>query len=293
MSIKDHAMLVSLTVGKAQMTKTDGKGTAAAEEATNARNAGHYRKDLYPKHLVKPITNAESTARAYIESVCYQWGRGEYLLPTIKFMEFTNRMNEFKTMFEQAVTLFLQNWVYVLDEAKVVQGDLFNEADYPDLSDLRRRFYFDVSYKPVTDTNDFRVSLQAEELEILRESVEKQMQSQYEDVLRQPLERLREAMGRLHDTMGKDDREVLNPRTGKYEVKPPIFRDTVVDNIIHEINLLRDFADVLPADVVALADEVEASVPDAETLRVSSSMREIAKDNSAVLLDTINKMLGV
>jgi hypothetical protein len=119
------------------------------------------------------------------------------------------------------------------------------------------------------------------------------MQSQYEDVLRQPLERLREAMGRLHDTMGKDDREVLNPRTGKYEVKPPIFRDTVVDNIIHEINLLRDFADVLPADVVALADEVEASVPDAETLRVSSSMREIAKDNSAVLLDTINKMLGV
>ena len=31
MSIKDHAMLVSLTVGKAQMTKTDGKATTAAE----------------------------------------------------------------------------------------------------------------------------------------------------------------------------------------------------------------------------------------------------------------------
>lgn len=291
MSIKDHAMLVSLTVGKAQMTKTDSKATDAAERATNAHNAGQYRKDLYPKHLVQPIRAAESAARAYMESICYQWGRGEYLLPTIRFMDFTNRMNEFKVMFEQAVTLFLQNWVNVLEEAERVQGDLFNEGDYPDLTDLRRRFYFDVSYKPVTDNSDFRVSLQSEELDVLRATVEKQTKAQYDDVLKQPLERLREAVARLNETMGRDEREVLNPRTGKYEIKPPIFRDTVVDNLIHEINVLRDFAAVLPADTLELAETIAEVVPDAESLRASASMRETTKGNSAALLAAIDLML--
>ena len=79
MSIKDHALLVSLTVSKPQMTAKDGKATRDAEDANNASGAGHYRKDLYPKSLVAPIIAMEAAARAYIASQTYMWSRGEYL----------------------------------------------------------------------------------------------------------------------------------------------------------------------------------------------------------------------
>ncbi len=48
MSIKNHALLVSLSVSKPQMTKKDDKATRDAESANNAHGAGQFRKDLYP-----------------------------------------------------------------------------------------------------------------------------------------------------------------------------------------------------------------------------------------------------
>jgi hypothetical protein len=291
MSLRDNALIVSLTVGKPQLTKSDATATNVAEKAMNAHNAGQYRKDLYPKHIVQQIRAVESAARGYIESTTYQWARGEYLLPTVRFMRFAERMRQFEIQFDQEVTAFMQNWVNVLDEAKQSQGDLFNADDYPDLSDLRRRFYFNISYKPVADASDFRVALQDDELTALRESVEKQTKAQYEDLMRQPLERLRDVVARLHETMAKPEREVLNPRKNTYEIKPPIFRDTVVDNIIEQIDLLGDFASVLPSEVVELSAAMKESIPSAEELRHSSVAREQTANGSKALLDIINGML--
>ena len=291
MSLKNNALIVSLTVGKPQMTKTDAKATDAAERATNANNAGHYRKDLYPKHLTAPIKALESRARAYIEQTTYPWRRGEYLLPTTRFMDFAEQIERFRLEYKQLVTAFLQNWVNVLDQARAQQGDLFNELDYPDVSYLRSRFSFELSYNPVPEAGDFRVDLQEEELVILREQAERQTKSAMEDLLRTPLERLREVVGRLNEVCKKEDRVIINTRTGEPEVKPPIFRDTVVDNIIREIDLLTDFAKVMPSDVQQLASDVAYSLPDADTLRSSDGVRKDVADNTSALLDRINNML--
>jgi hypothetical protein len=293
MSIKDQALIVSLTVGKAQMTKTDGKATNAAEQATNAHNAGQYRKDLYPKHLTQPIKAVETSARYYIERTTYAWGRGEYLLPTARFMEFAEQIEKFKLQFDQSVTAFLQNWINVLDQARQQQGDLFNELDYPDVSELRGRFKFEINYKPVPDYGDFRVDLQEEELALLRQRVEQQTKDATEQVLRAPLERLREVVAKLNEVCKKDDRVVANARTGKEEVKPPIFRDSVVDNIAQEINLLYDFADIMPAEVQQLNSDIAHSLPDADVIRASSDARKNVAEKTDVLLDKINSMLEI
>lgn len=293
MSLKDHALIVSLTVSKPQMTKTDAKATDAAERATNANNAGHYRKDLYPKHLTAPIKALESRARAYIEQTTYPWRRGEYLLPSARFMEFAEQIEKLKLEYEQLVTAFLQNWVNVLDQARAQQGDLFNELDYPDVSYLRDRFSFVLAYNPVPEVGDFRVELQEEELTILREQVEQQTKSAMEDLLRTPLERLREVVGKLNDVCKKEDRVTINARTGAPEVKAPIFRDTVVDNIVREINLLTDFAKVMPSDIQQLASDVAYSLPDADTLRSSDGVRKDVADNTSALLSRIDSMLEI
>ena len=214
MSIKDHALIVSLSVSKPQMTKKDDKATRDAESANNAHGAGQFRKDLYPKTLVQPIMQVESAARAYIESTTYPWTRGENLLPTAKFMDFTARIGKFELEFEQCVTAFLNNWSNVMMLAQNSQGGLFDPNAYPDLTDLRRSFRFRINYRPVTDMGDFRVSMQEEELSTLRQQVEEATKESMNAIMRAPLERLKQVVARLHDVTGKGEREIINKRTG-------------------------------------------------------------------------------
>lgn len=291
MSIKNNALLVSLTVNKPQMTQKDVKATISAEVANNAHGAGQYRKDLYPKALVQPIMQVESAARAYIESTTYPWSRGESLLPTARFMDFTERMGKFQLEFDQCVTAFLNNWSNVMQQAQLRQGELFDPSVYPDMTDLKSDFRFRVHYRPVTDMGDFRVSMQEEELDALRQQVEEATKESMTSMLRAPLERLREAVQRLHEVSGKTDREVVNKRTGATEVRPPIFRDSVVDNLMEEIKLLHDFADVLPPDVLSVAKNIADVTPHPQAMRDDPVMRKTVNISTQNLLASIDAML--
>jgi hypothetical protein len=291
MSIKNHAMLVSLSVSKPQMTKKDEKATVSAEVANNAYGAGQYRKDLYPKSLVQPIMSVESSARAYIEGTTYMWTRGEYLLPTARFMEFTERIGKFQVEFDQCVTAFLNNWSNVMQQAQQSQGDLFDASAYPDLSDLRSDFRFRVHYRPVTDAHDFRVAMQDDEMDTLRAEVEQATKEAMDNMMRAPLERLKDVVQKLHDITNKTDRETVNKRTGITEVRPPIFRDSVCENIMEEIALLQDFADVLPFEITSLARTVVDITPHPQQLRDNPEKRKEVGVQTAALLDSINAML--
>jgi predicted house-cleaning noncanonical NTP pyrophosphatase (MazG superfamily) len=168
---------------------------------------------------------------------------------------------------------------------------MYDAQDYPDVTEIRRRFRFEVSYRPITDVGDFRLHLQDEEFSLLKAKVSEQAQSNIEELMAEPLRRLRDVVSRLHDTAGKGERAVLNPRTGKTEVKPPIFRDTVCENIIHEINLLSDFAAIMPENIVQLANDAKLKIPSADMLRNSQVIRDKTVENTSGLLDAINSLL--
>ena len=291
MSIKNHALLVSLSVSKPQMTKKDEKATVSAEVANNAYGAGQYRKDLYPKALVQPIMSVESSARAYIESTTYMWTRGEYLLPTAKFMEFSERIGKFQVEFDQCVTAFLNNWSNVMQQAQQRQGDLFDPSAYPDLTDLKSDFRFRVNYRPVTDVQDFRVAMQDDEMDTLRAEVEQATKEAMNNMMRAPLERLKDVVQKLHDVTNKTDRETVNKKTGATEVKPPIFRDSVCENIMEEISLLQAFADILPDNINDLAKTIVDVTPHPQQLRDNPDKRKEVSVQTAALLDSINSML--
>ncbi len=291
MSIKDNALLVSLTVNKPQMTQKDQKATTDAERANDAHGAGQYRKDLYPKSLIQPILTVEGAARAYMESTTYMWTRGEYLLPTSRFMTFAERMATYELEFNQTVTVFLNNWANVMDKAKLAQGALFDPGAYPDLTDLRNDFRFRVMYRPVVDAGDFRVQMQEEELSLLRQQVEEATRESMNAILRMPLERLKEVVAHLHEVTGRPDRKVINKRTGAEEIKPPIFRDSVCEKIIDEIALLHDFAEVLPPNVLAVAKTTANILPKPQDLRDDPEKRSVVNQQAQKLLSVIDNML--
>jgi hypothetical protein len=291
MSIKDHAILVSLTVNKPQMTVKDEKATRDVERANNAIDAGQFRKDLYPKALIQPISTVESSARAYMESRTYMWARGEFLLPSLRFMPFADRMAKYEVEFNQGVIAFLNNWANVMRRAQENQGALFDPSSYPDLSTLRAGFRMKVNYRPITDYGDFRVSMQEEELSALRSQVEQATTESMNTLLRSPLERLRKVVAHLHETTGKQDRTVVSKRTGQADVKAPIFRDSVVDNIIEEVAMLTELAVIMPPALMQLAEDIIEVTPSAETLRNDPVKRLLTHNESANLLTAIDSML--
>lgn len=291
MSIKNNALLVSISVNKPQMTQKDDKATRDAEQANNAHGAGQFRKDLYPKGLVQPILAVESAARSYIDSVTYMWTRGENLLPTSRFMEVADRLGKYQLEFDQCVTAFLNNWSNVMMHAQQSQGALFDPSVYPDLTDLKNDFRFRVHYRPVTDMADFRVSLQQEELDALKTEVERATLESMNNMMREPLLRLKKVVSHLNEVTAKTDRAVVNKRTGATEIKPPIFRDSVCENIAEEINMLHEFADILPDHVLALAKDVSDTVPHPQQLRDDPEKRKVVNTQTAALLASIDAML--
>ena len=290
MSLRENALLVSLTVRKPQMTVQDDKATRDAEDANNANGAGHYRKDLYPKNLMQPITTVESSARAYIDRMTYMWDRGRSLLPTASFMEFTQRIGQYELEFSQAVTAFLNNWNNVMHQAKSNQGGLFDASGYPDIDELRAGFKMRITYAPVPATNDIRVTMSEDALTILRSQVEEEITENMTAVLREPLERLRKTVARFNEAMGKEERVSVDKR-GIETVKPPIFRDSIVENIHEEITMLLTLADALPPQTVAFARNLAEKLPTPQALRDDTGKREEAHVNTKHLLTAIDSLL--
>lgn len=292
MSIKDNALIVSLTVRKPQLSQKDEKATHDAEAANNAAGAGKYTKDLYPKALIAPIVAVESAARAYIERNTYPWGRGRGsdLLPMTKFMDFATRLGELELQFSQAVTVFLNNWSNVMLEAQKRQGDMFDANAYPDVSDLKAQFTFEVGYTPVTDLTDFRVAASEAEKAVIAGAVERDLIRAQEQLVSEPLKRLRDAVEKLATVTGAS-RTKVNAKTGEKETVAPIFRDTLIENLLHEVSMITEFADLLPDNVKAVAVAAKDIAPHPDALRVDPDLRTKTHSASKALLAAIEEMM--
>lgn len=209
-SLKDQAMLVSLNVTKPQMTKKDRKATQDAENANNAHGAGAYVKRLYPKHLIDPIVQVENEARGYMYAQTLPWTKGIQLLPSVKFMEFADRMRKFELAYSQAVTVFLNNFANVLGEAQLTQGNLFDASEYPDLSELKQGFSFRAKYFPIADSNDFRLKVEKDVLAEIKKEAEESMRLALAESMREPYRRLFEAVERIHTQCAKKESRIYD-----------------------------------------------------------------------------------
>jgi hypothetical protein len=275
MSFKERAVLVSLTVSKPRLTKKDNKATVDAELANNARGAGRYVKDLYPKHLIDPIIQVENDARAYMYGLTLPWNKGQHLLPCVRFMEFAERMGKFELAFGQAVTAFLNNYSNVLTQAQETQGSLFNAEEYPDLSELRAQFSLNVRYFPVADAGDFRVQVAEDVLARLKSDAEAQIRESLADTMREPYQRLYEAVARIYTQCSKEDGRIY---------------DTLMDNLDHLLDVLPDLNFVGDTRLDELIEDCRSRIavhPD--MLRVEKEKRrDVAAEAKAIL----EKMAG-
>lgn len=272
--IANRVLLVSLTVTKPQLTKTDKRGTRAAEDALMAAGAGNFVKRLYPKHLIDPIVQVESEARAYVTSCTRMWLKGVYMLPSSRYMTFAKQMGDYQLKFNQSVTAFMNNITNVMTEAQTAQGAMFDASEYPDLSHLRDQFSFTPRYFPFAEQGDFALDMDDEDLEHLRLQAKEQAISMYAESTAELYERLFKAVSRVVSVTSAEKVRI---------------HDSLMDSLTDLVEVLPELNITNDANLSSLIAEAKELIVDPNMLRASEDIVANVKEQAE---DIMKRMAG-
>jgi len=154
-------MVVNIQVGVWQGYKLDKVTThKVTTEASAAPDAARVNKHLIPKEALKDIMIASSAARAHFYDNTLPWkDNGDRLLTRATATKFIEDHAELARRFHTAVDEFLDGPRYAtaIDQAEFRMGDMFNAADYPTTTELRRKFYIHLDIDGIAAAKDIRL----------------------------------------------------------------------------------------------------------------------------------------
>ncbi len=116
------------------------------------------------------------------------------MLPTKLFMDYKQTMNGYERTFNMLCDAFFEEYETLVQEAKVNLGALYKAEDYPDLTEVRKKFSFRRSVKPLPEAGDFRLDIPAHDLAEMRSAYEVQYSEKLAEAMRTPWERLHEVL---------------------------------------------------------------------------------------------------
>jgi len=265
-----HAMLVTLNIGQWTARKHDKSVTAEVDRAHAAKDGGRYNKLLIDKAALDPIDQIVGAARQHHYKVTLAWGdNGDRLLIASLFMEFAQEMRRFRSGIEQRVCTLVNDYPRLVQEARKRLGTMYDPTDYPDVSEIRKRFYFNLEYSPVPTANDFRVDLSAEHVEAIKADIQRVEHERQDKAMREVFDRVRKIVGKIHEQTKDEDRRIY---------------DSALENA-------RDLADLLPAlnftnnpQLTTVEADIRKLLVPADRLRQDKRLRaDTAKAADAIL----------
>jgi len=231
MSISSSALLVELNISVWPASKLDREITDKVNtDASAVRGASQTKKNLFAgTSLRKDISDFAARVRLYHNKHTLPWAdKGERMLPTKLFMEYKQTMNGFEQTFNMMCTNFFVEYPRLVAEAPTNLGTMYKAEDYPDITDVRLKFGFRRTVKPVPEAGDFRLDIPAYDLDEMRAEFEKQHETKLAEAMREPWERLHKTLvgmsEKLTDIEGDDSKKR--------------YHDTLISNPIELCGLL-------------------------------------------------------
>jgi hypothetical protein len=103
-------------------------------------------------------------------------------------------MNGYERTFEMLCDNFFDEYETLVRDAQVNLGALYKAEDYPPLEEVRKKFSFRRSVKPLPEAGDFRLDIPAHDLEEMKAAYENQYSEKLAEAMRTPWERLHEVL---------------------------------------------------------------------------------------------------
>lgn len=280
MNLNDRALLVQLSVSQWTARKYDKKVTnevASAHGTTTA--AGRYNKSLLPMNDYLDRVHKKTT---YIRTKFYEntlpWGiEGTMMLPTSNYLQFMTDFRKEKGEWQYLVNEFVSNYDQLRLDAKRLLGSLYDDADYPDETDVARKFKMDMAIFPVPST-DFRVAIASDELTRIQQDVEKRIADAQTTAMK-------EVWDRLYDRVKHMAEKLADPKA--------IFRDTMVENTKELCALLPRLNFMDDPNLEQLRQQVEASLlKHPEALRNDPDLRRDTAAEAKAIMDKMSVFMG-
>lgn len=275
--ILGRAMLVNVCVGLWNARKHDHKVTDRVNEqyARNPR-AGRYHKRLFGGEVSshsKLITAATQARRTHYSHTLPWEDSGWRLLPTENYYEYTEALRKFKERFEQALEDFILEYPELVKKAEKKLGKMYKRADYPKISEIRRKFHFEIQFAPLPASGDFRLELPKEELANITNGIEDRVTQAVSDAMTEAWQRLGDVVSQLRPKL--DD--------GKHLRETMIQRTTEVAGILQRLNITNDSK----LDKTATRVIKELGTLDVETMREDDAARAAAAKKADKILESM------
>jgi hypothetical protein len=281
MNLSDRALLVQLSISQWAARKYDKKiSNEVASQHGTATAVGRYNKSLLPMNdLLDNVHKKASLIRNNFYANTLPWGmEGTQMLPSSNYLNFMTEFRKEKNEWQTLVANFTSNYDSLKEDAKRFLGTLYNESDYPTLSEIVGKFNIDIAVFPVPST-DFRVSIGSDELERIQQDVERRVQQSQAVAMKEVWTRLYERVKHMAD-------KLADPKA--------VFRDSMIDNAREICALLPrlNFSD--DPNLETLRQQVEMGIanhhPDA--LRNNPDLRRDTAAEARAIMDKMNVFMG-
>jgi hypothetical protein len=230
MSISASAVLVELNISVWPASKLDREITDKVNtDASAVRGASQTKKNLFAgTSLRKDISDFAARVRLYHNKHTLPWAdKGERMLPTALFMDYKQTMNGFEQTFNMMCSNFFIEYPRLVAEAPTNLGTMYKAEDYPELTDVRLKFGFRRTVKPVPEAGDFRLDIPANDLDEMRSEFLKQQDNKLAEAMREPWDRLHEMLVGISEKLTDKDGEAKKR-----------YHDTLITNPIELCGLL-------------------------------------------------------
>ena len=286
LNIDTCAMLVEFNASVWTARKLDKTTT---NEVVASKNAGAKDAARVNKHLLAGrteldiIQQAVGRARQFVYDNTAPWSdSGLRLLPTVNFMKFTVRMNDFEVEMEALVKAFVVIYPTLITAQALALGDMFKRDDYPTANEMMTKFSFRVNYMPVPSSGDFRVDVGNQAQAELKARLESLTQERIDSAMADVRERLSTHLKRMSDRLTTD-------YVGG-EAKQRRFHDTLVDGALELCDLTKSLNvtnDMALEGARKQLEELLVGVTPAD-LRKNEAIRQDVKKNVDAILDKFN-----
>ena len=286
LNIDTCAMLVEFNASVWTARKLDKTTT---NEVVASKNAGAKDAARVNKHLLAGrteldiIQQAVGRARQFVYDNTAPWSdSGLRLLPTINFMKFTERMNDFEEEMEALVKAFVVIYPTLITAQALALGDMFKRDDYPTANEMMTKFSFRVNYMPVPSSGDFRVDVGNQAQAELKARLESLTQERIDSAMADVRERLSTHLKRMSDRLTTD-------YVGG-EAKQRRFHDTLVDGALELCDLTKALNvtnDVALETARSQLEQLLVGVTPTD-LRKNEAIRQDVKRNVDAILDKFN-----
>jgi hypothetical protein len=275
-AIQDAAMLATLNISQWTARKYDKKVSSEVEKAHSAKDAGRFNKMLIAKEALEDIAKIAGAARTFHYKLTLAWDdNGPRLLPASMFMQYGEKLRDFKSQYKNAVDRFVRDYPALKNDAITRLGTMYNPLDYPDVSEIARKFSMEVTIDPIARADDFRVQLNEGYVKEIKREMEQRLNERQKVAVQGCWERVRDVVAHMHERLSDEE---------------AVFRDSLINNARELVDLLPGLNFMNDPELELIRTEVDRMLVDPGRLREDKGLRNETAQKAADILARLPKL---